>query len=98
MKKRDTYRSFLIKKILGVDSTYYKPNPKFTRSDQAPMHLALVIDGIVEDIIHCDERLGYILMSDPIVVDIEEKINKVNISDIYNKEDNTFSMDVKNVR
>jgi hypothetical protein len=90
MKKRDTNRSFWIKKIFRVDRTYYKPNPKFTRSDQAPMHLALVIDGIVEDIIHCDERLGYILMSDPVVVDLGKNFNNVNISDIYNDKENKF--------
>jgi hypothetical protein len=97
MKKRDTYKSYLIKKILGVDTTYYKPNPKFTRSDQVPMHLALVIDGVVEDIIHCDERLGYILLSNPDIIDIKDKFRKVNISDIYDEESNTFSKEVKNV-
>jgi|688.fasta_scaffold599662_4 hypothetical protein len=97
MKKRDTYRSYLIKKFLGVDSTYYKPNPKFSRSDQVPMHLALVIDGVVEDIIHCDERLGYILLSEPKVIEIGYDYRKVNVSDIYDEDSNTFSREVKSV-
>lgn len=97
MKKRDTYKSYLVKKILGVDSTYYKANPRYTRSDQAPMHLALVIDGVVEDIIHCDERLAYILLSEPTVVDLGDTFVKVNISDIYDDESNTFSKESVNV-
>lgn len=97
MKKRDTYKSYIYKKIFGVDSTYYKPNPKFTRSDQVPMHLALVIDGVVEDIIHCDERLGYILMSQPDVIELGDDFHKINISDIYDEETGTFSKEIKNV-
>lgn len=97
MKKRDTYKNYLIKKILGVDSTYYKPNPKFSRAKDAPMHLALIIDGIVEDIIHCDERLGFLLLSEPLVIEIEKNYLKVNISDTYNEETNSFSSGDKNV-
>ena len=97
MEKRDTYRSYIFKRIFGLDSTYYKPNPKFTRSDQVPMQLALIIDGVVEDIIHCDDRLGHILMSEPLVIDIGDKFNKVNISDIYDEDSETFSKEVKNV-
>lgn len=97
MKKRDTYRNYLIKKLLGVDSTYYKPNPKYSRAKDAPMHLALIIDGLVEDIIHCDERLGYLLMSEPLVVELDNNYYKVNISDIYDEESNTFHREGKNV-
>lgn len=98
MKKRDTYRNYLLKKFFGIDSTYYKPNPKFSRASQAPMHLALIIDGIVEDIIHCDERLGYILLSDPVVIELDKNFYKINISDIYDEESNSFSREEKNVR
>lgn len=97
MKKRDTYKSYLIKKFFGIDSTYYKPNPKFTRSDQAPMHLALVIDGVVEDIIHCDERLGYILLSNPDVIELKDNFHKVNIDDIYDESSKKFFKELKNV-
>jgi hypothetical protein len=89
MKKRDTYKSFLLKKIFKIDSTYYKPNPKFTRAAQAPMHLALVIDNIVEDIMHCDERLGYLLLSNPKVILIDMN-SSVNVSDIYDEKNNIF--------
>lgn len=94
MKKRDTNKNFLIKKFFGVDSTYYKPNPRYTRRDSAPMHIALIIDGIVEDIMHCDERLGLLLMSNPNVVDISENLNNVSISDFYDEETNSFSRGV----
>ena len=97
MKKRDTYKNYLIKKILGVDSTYYKPNPKYSRTMDAPMHLALVIDGIVEDIIHCDERLGYLLMSEPKVIELENNYIKVNISDTYDEDTNSFYKEGRSV-
>lgn len=97
MKKRDTYKSYLVKRLLGVDSTYYKSNPKFTRSNQVPMHLALIIDGVVEDIIHCDENLGYILLSEPRVVELSENFNKVNVYDMYDEDSGTFSKAVNNV-
>ena len=97
MKKRDTYKSYLVKRLLGVDSTYYKSNPKFTRSNQVPMHLALIIDGVVEDIIHCDENLGYILLSEPQVVELSENFNKVNVYDMYDEDSGTFSKAVNNV-
>lgn len=90
MKKRDTYRQYLAKKILGIDSTYYKPNPKFSRSKEAPMHIALIIDGIVEDIMHCDERLGYLLLSEPTVIEVNENYFKINISDRYDEETGKF--------
>lgn len=98
MKKRDTNKFFWIKRIFGMDKTYYKTNPKYSRSDQAPMHLALVIDGVVEDIMHCDERLGYILMSEPLVVELGEGYQKVNISDLYNEDDDSFSKEIKVVK
>lgn len=97
MKKRDTYRTYLIKRLLGVDSTYYKPNPKFSRSKDAPMHLALIVDGIVEDIIHCDERLGYLLLSEPLVIEINNNYSKINVSDLYDEETNTFKSEGRNV-
>lgn len=90
MRKRDTYKSFLLKKIFKIDSTYYKPSPKFTRANQAPMHLALIIDNTVEDIMHCDERLGYLLLSNPKIVAIENNFHLVNISDIYDEKNNKF--------
>lgn len=97
MKKRDTYKNYLIKRMLGVDSTYYKPNPKFSRAKEAPMHLALIIDNIVEDIIHCDERLGNLLLSEPLVIELDKDFLKINISDKYDEETNSFSNKDKNV-
>lgn len=96
MKKRDTYRQYLAKKLLGIDSTYYKPNPKFSRSKEAPMHIALIIDGIVEDIMHCDERLGYLLLSEPTVIEVNENYFKINISDRYDEETGQFYSGDKN--
>lgn len=97
MKKRDTNRFFWIKKILKIDDTYYRSNPKYSRSNEVSMHLALVVDGIVEDIIHCEDRLGYLLLSDPTVVDLGKNYLKVNVSDIYDEETNSFSKEIKSV-
>lgn len=35
-----------------------------------PNHLALIIDGMVEDIMHTEDRLAAILLSEPVVVEI----------------------------
>lgn len=35
-----------------------------------PNKIALIIDGIVEDIIHCPDRLAALLLSAPEVIDI----------------------------
>ena len=98
MKKRDTYKNYLIKKLFGIDSTYYKPNPKFSRVKEAPIHLALIVDGVVEDIMHCDERLGYLLISEPSVVELDKDFHKVEISDTYDEETNTFTSGGKHAR
>jgi hypothetical protein len=52
---------------------------------------------VVEDIIHCEEHLGYILLSEPKVVDIGENFNKVNIYDIYDEVSDKFIKDSNNV-
>lgn len=42
--------------------------------DVKPMQIALVVDGVVEDIIYCNERLGLLLLSNPHIVETEEEI------------------------
>ena len=37
-----------------------------------PVKIAFVIDGEVVDVLHTDERLGAIFLSQPIVVDVSE--------------------------
>jgi hypothetical protein len=35
--------------------------------------IALVIDGVVQDVFHTDDRLAAILLSNPTIVDVTEK-------------------------
>ena len=57
-----------------------------------PIRLALVIDGVVQDIIHTDERLAAILLSDPLIIDVttaEGEVTPAFVGDSY--EDGKFS-------
>jgi hypothetical protein len=66
-----------------------------TTPDLPPQKVALVIDGEVVDVLHINERLAAILLSDPTVVDITsnfaENPNSVNVGFKYDKDTNTFS-------
>ena len=47
-----------------------------------PIKIAFIIDGEVVDILHTQDRLAAILLSDPTIVDITDVKNDSN-SDIY---------------
>lgn len=95
-KKRDSYREYKIKNFL--DSVVPKRKKKhkhdeikarYSRSLEAPMHLAIVLDGIVEDIIHCDERFGILMTSDPLIVEIPDG-ETIELDWLYDSENNRF--------
>lgn len=98
-KNRNTYRSYVIKSFIHKINIFNRIKNKKTVNDHerspysnahdAPVHIAFVVDGIVEDIIHCDERMGYLLMSYPVIVQLEN-VNSAKINDIYNEQTNTF--------
>lgn len=44
-----------------------------------PHKLALVIDGVVQDMLTCDMRLAAILLSSPTILDVSEIRNDANI-------------------
>lgn len=91
MAKKNTYGSYLINKYLGrakKDEKEADSAPYQDHSD-APIHIAFVIDGVVEDIIHCNERLGMLLLSDPVIVEVEDI--EVSIEWTYDEDSNTFS-------
>ena len=102
-KKRDTYRSYVFKRILNKFKLF-KKNPKnesnvdnvprspYGAAQDAPMHIAFIVDNIVEDIIHCDERFGYLLISEPLIVKLEN-YSSAKINDIYNEETGVFESD-----
>jgi hypothetical protein len=59
--------------------------------EHTPEHvykLAFIIDGEVVDTLKSHERLGAILLSDPLIVDITDK--EVNIGDAYNSDNGEF--------
>jgi hypothetical protein len=55
--------------------------------------IALVIDNEVVDVMYCQERLASILLSNPLVLDVSERIlnEKISIGYFYNPESNTFA-------
>lgn len=64
-----------------------------------PYKIAFVIDGEVADILHTDERLFAIFMSNPKLVDVTEQIianpQSIQIGYLYDIESNTFGVSEK---
>ena len=62
--------------------------------EQPPIKLAFILDGEVADILHTDERLAAIFLSNPIVLDVTEKMtedpNSVKPGMGYKLDDNTY--------
>lgn len=67
-----------------INETIVKPESPFGSAENAPMHIAFVIDGIVEDIIHCNERLGSLLLSNPEIIEFDFSEN-LKINSIYDE-------------
>jgi hypothetical protein len=64
-------------------------------SEMIGRKIAFVIDGEVVDILHTDERLAAILLSEPKLVDITDKIDTEGIGSVivgssYNEDSDTF--------
>lgn len=62
-----------------------------------PHHLALIIDGVVQDVMFTDPRLAAILLSNPVVVDVTPSSdptvprNDVYIGTLYDAATGTFT-------
>jgi hypothetical protein len=63
-----------------------------------PIKIALVIDNQVVDIIHTDDRLAAILLSNPLIIDVTDNIDEdgnlvimVNPPSTYNPETKQFT-------
>jgi hypothetical protein len=52
-----------------------------------PVKIAFVIDGEVIEILHTDERLAAIFLSQPTIVDITERIEQVKVGSIFDGTD-----------
>lgn len=61
-----------------------------------PVKVAFIIDNEVVDILHTDERLGAILLSNPLIIDVSDHINdlgqfSLTVGSKYNQEDESFT-------
>jgi len=61
-----------------------------------PVKVAFVIDGNVVDILHTDDRLAAIFLSQPVMVDVSDLFTEgetpgVFIGDTYDKKTKTFT-------
>jgi|688.fasta_scaffold75688_7 hypothetical protein len=62
-----------------------------------PIQVAFVIDGEVIDILHTDERLAAIFLSQPTIVDVtnlkdnDGNVKIIQVGDVYNSESGIFS-------
>ena len=43
-----------------------------TTPELPPVKIAFVIDGEVADVLHTDDRLGAIFLSEPVIIDVSE--------------------------
>jgi hypothetical protein len=48
----------------------FKRKPKPTMPDVPSIKVALILDNTVLDVLHVDERLGAILLSEPVIRDV----------------------------
>lgn len=58
--------------------------------------VAFIIDNEVVDILYTDDRLGSILLSNPLVIDVSDYTNdqgqfNLPIGSVYNEQDQSFS-------
>jgi hypothetical protein len=63
--------------------------------DPTPAKIAYILDGQVVDILHTDERLAAIFLSNPIVIDVSDKFDNgssdVIVGTKYDSETGQFS-------
>jgi hypothetical protein len=64
-----------------------------TENQLPPMKIAFVIDNKVVDILHTDERLAAIMLSNPIILDVtgENGQHLAQVNDTYNPADGSFT-------
>ena len=49
-----------------------------------PIKVAFVIDGVLVDVLHTDERLGAIFLSEPTIVDVTDVYTTLAPHSLYN--------------
>lgn len=70
-----------------------------TTNELPPVKLAFIIDGEVADILHTDERLSSIFLSNPLVLNVTEQLasesNIISVGAGYNAETGEFTAPVE---
>ena len=56
-----------------------------------PVHIAMIIDNEVVDIIHANDRLGAIFLSNPIMIDISDNLDNVKVGYVYDPTTSNFT-------
>jgi len=51
------------------------PAAQVTYDNQPPIKLAFILDGEVADVIHTDDRLSAIFLSNPLVINVTDQFN-----------------------
>jgi len=61
--------------------------------EMPPVKVAFIIDNIVADVIHTDNRLAAIFLSNPVVMDVtdHEDVNSITTNATYDPETQTFT-------
>jgi hypothetical protein len=61
-----------------------------------PVKLAFIIDGEVVDVLHTDERLAAIFLSEPVIKDVSDKLPLADfgiaVGSTYNSETDAFTL------
>ncbi len=68
-------------------------NHEHNHTPDHPHFLVFIIDGEVVDTLRVHERLGAILLSNPLIIDAAGRENEVVIGGKYNEETGEFSND-----
>lgn len=55
-----------------------------------PRRVAFIIDNVIQDVLHTDERLAALFLSEPIIVDITDEPDHINMGSQYNPETSSF--------
>lgn len=55
-----------------------------------PRRIAFIIDNVIQDVLHTDERLAALFLSEPIILDITDEPSHIDIGIKYDPETNSF--------
>ena len=66
--------------------------PEIEAASALPYHVAFVIDGVVQQVFHVEERLAAVLLSAPTIVQCDSPVNGgPDVSWAYDATTNTFT-------